>query len=237
MRGRVHEALRPLGLGTIHSRLAPIVSACGPTRASLRPNESRYAVTPAMAMYRGCSRAASSREPGAAGLELGAGQLRGLGGGPGDQVRDAQPVAGQQILLTGSQPPGGEARSVQRGPEPVAGPGEVMAGRGGVQARVDAAEQHVERLARRGQHVRHRAAAGRRQVKAAIRLIAGGRHRTTVPPRASGSPAVPGRGAATKRSQNGNARYRYGLGGIISRSIPHAPDTDRADRVPCASDR
>ena len=46
-------AFRPLGLGTIHSRVPPIIASCGPTRASLTPNDVRYAVTPAIATYRG----------------------------------------------------------------------------------------------------------------------------------------------------------------------------------------
>ena len=38
--------------------------------------------------------------------------------------------------------PGREAGGVQRGPEAVAGSGEVVAGRGGVKAGVDAAEEY-----------------------------------------------------------------------------------------------
>ena len=53
-------ALRPLGLGTIHSRVPPITVSCGPTWASFVPNETRYAVTPAMATYRGRRRDTSS---------------------------------------------------------------------------------------------------------------------------------------------------------------------------------
>jgi hypothetical protein len=108
------------------------------------------------------------RELGAAGLELVAGEFRGLRGGPGDQVGDAQPVFGQQLLLARGQQAGGEARGVQRGPEPVAGAREVVAGRRRVQAGVDAAEEDTERLAGRGQHVRDRAGPGRLQVKTAV---------------------------------------------------------------------
>ena len=53
-------AFRPLGLGTIHSRVPPITVSCGPTWASFVPNETRYAVTPAMATYRGRCRDTSS---------------------------------------------------------------------------------------------------------------------------------------------------------------------------------
>jgi hypothetical protein len=35
----------------------------------------------------------------AAGLELGGGKFGGLGGGAGDQVGDAEAVAGEQVLL------------------------------------------------------------------------------------------------------------------------------------------
>ena len=47
----------------------------------------------------------------------------------------------------------GKPGQMQGGPEPVARPGEVPAGRGGVQAGVDAAEQHPEQRSRPRQHV------------------------------------------------------------------------------------
>src|SRR5690349_8733694 len=72
----------------------------------------------------------------AAGRELGGGQFGGLGGGAGDQVGDAEAVAGQQVLLGRGQLTPGETGQVQGGPEPVAGAGEVPAGRGRVQAGV-----------------------------------------------------------------------------------------------------
>jgi hypothetical protein len=45
----------------------------------------------------------------AAGLELGRGEFGGLGGGAGDQVGDAEAVAGQQVLLGRGQLARGEA--------------------------------------------------------------------------------------------------------------------------------
>ena len=63
----------------------------------------------------------------ASGTEFGRVELGGLGGGAGDQVGDAQPVAGQQVLLGRGQEARGEAGQVQGGPEPVARPGEVPA--------------------------------------------------------------------------------------------------------------
>jgi hypothetical protein len=96
-------------------------------------------------------------EAGAAVAELGAGELGGLRGGAGRDVGDAEAVAGQLGLLGRPQQAVGEAGQVQCGPEPVARPGEVPAGRRRVQARVDPAEQDVQRLTSRGQHVRERA--------------------------------------------------------------------------------
>src|SRR5580704_17026103 len=60
-----------------------------------------------------------------------------------------------------------EAGQVQGGPEPVARPGEVPAGRGRVQALVDAAEQHAQRRAWGRQHVGDGAVPGRGQVRGA----------------------------------------------------------------------
>jgi len=98
--------------------------------------------------------AARGRAPPVA--ELGAGELGGLRGGAGCDVGDAEAIAGHLGLLGRPQQAVGEAGQVQRGPEPVARPGEVPAGRRRVQARVDPAEQHVQRLTSRGQHVRDR---------------------------------------------------------------------------------
>ena len=40
-RGAGHEALRPLGLGSAHTRVSPMVPSCGPTAAPGRPNATR----------------------------------------------------------------------------------------------------------------------------------------------------------------------------------------------------
>jgi hypothetical protein len=101
----------------------------------------------------------------ASGMEFGGVELGGLGGGAGDQVGDAQAVAAEQVLLSRGQAPRGEAGQVQGGPEPVARPGEVPAGRGRVQARVDAAEQYVQRLPWARQHVGNGSVRGRGQVR------------------------------------------------------------------------
>jgi hypothetical protein len=70
-----------------------------------------------------------------------------LGGGTGravDEVRHADAVGEQLLVLVGAQPPRGEPRGVQRRPEPVARPGEVVARLGGPQRRVDADEEDPE---------------------------------------------------------------------------------------------
>src|ERR1700723_3157539 len=98
--------------------------------------------------------------------QFGGAELGGLGGGARDQVGDAKPETGQQVLLARVQAPRGEPGQVQGGPEPVAGPGEVPAGRGGVQAGVDAAEQDPERCAGFGEDVGKGAAPGLLEVQA-----------------------------------------------------------------------
>jgi len=87
-------------------------------------------------------------------LEFGRRELGGLRGSAGCDVADAKSEVSEFGLFGWFQLPAGEAGQVQRGPEPVPGPGEVPAGGRRVQSRVDAAEQHPERLALRGQHVR-----------------------------------------------------------------------------------
>src|SRR3954462_10764024 len=68
----------------------------------------------------------------------------GGGGSPVHKVGDAVASAEQLALIRRMQEPCGEARGMQRGPEAVAGPGEVMAGGGGVQTGIDADEQHPQ---------------------------------------------------------------------------------------------
>src|SRR2546427_2489726 len=95
-------------------------------------------------------------ERAASGPELVRGQLRRRGGRPVDQVRDAE-AYGRQILIVERRPLAlGEARAVERLPEAVARPGEVVPDRPRVQPRIDAHEHHVELIS---EHVGDRAAA------------------------------------------------------------------------------
>jgi len=74
-------------------------------------------------------------------------ELSGAGRGTPDQVGEPVTQPRKGFLLRRMQQPGREARRVQRGPEAVAGPGEVVARGGGVEAGIDAAEK--DRQARR----------------------------------------------------------------------------------------
>jgi serine/threonine-protein kinase len=70
-----------------------------------------------------------------------------FGGGRGrarHHVRDAVPEWQQFALLARIEQPRGEAGGEERGPKPVAGPPEVAPDGRGVQARIDAAEQHLQ---------------------------------------------------------------------------------------------
>jgi hypothetical protein len=73
-----------------------------------------------------------------------ASRIRGGGGGPRDDVGHPEPEGQQLLLLVRPEQPWGEARRVQRRPEPVAWPGEVVPRPRRVQPRVDAAEQHAQ---------------------------------------------------------------------------------------------
>lgn len=84
------------------------------------------------------------RQDAAALAELLGAQLVGAGRGTGDDVRDAEPVRRQLVLLVGGQEARGEAREVEDRPEAVARAGEVVARRGGEEARVDAAEEDAK---------------------------------------------------------------------------------------------
>src|SRR5215475_559997 len=66
------------------------------------------------------------------------------GSGTGDDVGDAEPEAKQLLLLIRPEQALGEAGAVQGRPEAVPRPGEVVAGGGGVQARVDAGEYDAQ---------------------------------------------------------------------------------------------
>src|SRR6185437_10169436 len=144
----------------------------------------------------------------------------GLGGGAGDQVGDAQAVAGQQVLLGRGQTARGEAGQVQGGPEPVARPGEVPAGRGRVQAGVDAAEQHAQQGAGRRQHVGDGAVRGRGQVGGARTSGANRRRLGTRHPGTRGSRRL-------RRLHRGPAGRGRRLGGAGSRGTPRRQDRGR----------
>jgi hypothetical protein len=81
---------------------------------------------------------------GGAGAQLLAREVARRARGARDDVRHAHAVGRQLAVLVGAQPPRGVARGVQRHPEAVAGPREVVADLGGAQRRVDADEQHAQ---------------------------------------------------------------------------------------------
>jgi hypothetical protein len=73
--------------------------------------------------------------------ELAGRQLVGCSGRAIDEVGEAAAMAQQPAILRRVEKARREAGTVQGGPEPVAGPREVKAGRGRIEARVDAAEE------------------------------------------------------------------------------------------------
>jgi len=75
---------------------------------------------------------------------LGPRQLGGVGGRARDEVRDPAADIEQPPLVPRREHVIGEARAVQRAPEAVARPREVVARRARVQAGVDAAEEHLQ---------------------------------------------------------------------------------------------
>src|SRR5437867_2674560 len=83
-------------------------------------------------------------DPPGAGSELSLGQLGCPRRGPRHQIGDAEPGLQQLALLERRELPAREERAVERLPEPVAGPSEVMADGARVEARVDAAEEHLQ---------------------------------------------------------------------------------------------
>src|SRR6185503_18846910 len=84
------------------------------------------------------------RETPAPGDELLRRELIGARGGALDQIGDAVARAQQLALLRRVQLSRREPGGVQRGPETVSRTREVMPGGAGIEARVDAAEQHFE---------------------------------------------------------------------------------------------
>lgn len=80
------------------------------------------------------------------------GQFIGTGGGAIDDVGDAEIEIEKEFTLKGREEARRESAIVECGPEAVAGPAEVSADGGGVEARVDAGEKDDEVL---GDEIRH----------------------------------------------------------------------------------
>ena len=137
-------ALSPLGFGSTHNGVPASVSALEPgdgtrpvERHPERPDpEHRHTVRPVSVHL--------SREATATAAKLGDRELVGGGRGPCHQIGDAQLRVEQSPLLPGSHQLIGEARVVERAPETIARPGEMMARGSRVEARIDAAEEHVQ---------------------------------------------------------------------------------------------
>jgi hypothetical protein len=60
------------------------------------------------------------------------------------QVGDPNAILEEKFLLPGLQEPAGKAAGVESGPEPIARPGEMMAGGGGVESGIDAREEDAK---------------------------------------------------------------------------------------------
>ena len=93
-----------------------------------------------------------------AGHELGRRDLVGPRGCTLVDVGQADPVLDERTILARRELPRSETGSVKRGPEPVAGSGEVMPDRSGVKTRIDATEQHPQPVP---DHIGNRLAPGR----------------------------------------------------------------------------
>ncbi len=98
---------------------------------------------------------------GPSGLQLSGVQLVGPSGGASNDVGDAEAVGEQQVLLCWRKLTRSEPGPVQGRPEPVTRTGEMVAGSGRVQARVDPGEQHAQAGC---DQVRDGSVAGRHQV-------------------------------------------------------------------------
>ncbi len=79
-----------------------------------------------------------------AGAQFIGGQFVGPGGRSVDQVGDSDAARQQLTLAVGGEERRGQARFVDRAPEPITRPGEVVAGGARVKARVDAHEKDLE---------------------------------------------------------------------------------------------
>ena len=85
-----------------------------------------------------------SREPGTAANQLVGRQLVGARGGSRHEIGDAAATCQQFRFFPRRQHPIGEACRVERAPEPVSGPREVVTSCGRVEPRIDAAKQNGE---------------------------------------------------------------------------------------------
>ena len=79
-----------------------------------------------------------------AGAQLVVGKLIGAGGGPCDDVGDAEFEVEKEGTFKGREETRGEAAAVEGGPEAVAGAPEVTADGRGIKARIDASEKDNE---------------------------------------------------------------------------------------------
>src|SRR3954468_20934644 len=120
-----------------------------------------------------------SREAPATRDQLGRCQLIGAGRGARDEVGEAEAFAKNEVLFPGPEAPGGEAASVQGGPEAVAGAGEMIAGRCGVEPGIDAAKKHLQ--ARPDDVAQRPCASGLELPRRRLKLAGRGSHRTSRP--------------------------------------------------------
>ena len=123
-------------------RRGPRPAARAPRRVV--PNPVRYAPIPRTATNRGrsgASRRSSSTAPSRISSAL---ELVGGRGRPGDEVRHAEVPPEQRRVLERGEEPVGEPGAVERLPEPVARPREVMPDRARPQPGVDPDEHDVE---------------------------------------------------------------------------------------------
>ena len=78
------------------------------------------------------------------GDKFGRRQLIGARRGPANQVGEPETQADERFLFRRVEKARREAGAMQRGPETIARTGEVVAGRGGVKAGIDSAEEYLE---------------------------------------------------------------------------------------------
>ena len=100
-------------------------------------------------------------EPRSSGPQLRRRELGGAGARAGDKVGQAATQGEQQVLLRRMEKPSRDAGCGERWPEAVSGAREVIAGRRGIEARIDTAEKHLQP---RSDHVLERSARGRGEI-------------------------------------------------------------------------